>query len=56
MYKVRRKTFAHHADASKAAKEMSTVLPVHLKATTGGAWYWHGRYCGRKFFSIFCNN
>lgn len=53
MYKVRRNTYKLHAEASKAAKAASRVVPCHLKAPNGGAWYWRERYCGRSFWSIF---
>lgn len=53
MYKVRCKAYQRHVDASSAAKTASRIVPVHLKAPNGGAWYWRGRYCGRRFFDIF---
>ena len=53
MYKVHRKVFQFHADASKAAKAASSVFPVRLKAPTGAAWYWHGQYRGRRFLDLF---
>ena len=54
MYKVRGKEFKFHTDASKNAEAMSHILPVHLRTSNGGgAWYWHGRYCGRHFFNLF---
>lgn len=53
MYKVRRKEFKFHADASEAARTASSLFPVHLKAPVGGAWYWRGKYRGRRFLDIF---
>lgn len=52
-YKIRRRTYRTHLEASTAAKAASRFLPVHLKTPTGGAWYWRGRYCGRHLRDIF---
>ena len=52
MYKVKRKTYEKHVDASKAAVAASRVFPVRLKAPTGGAWYWRGQYRGRRLADL----